>query len=536
MQRLNSAGMDFLFRIRLHSEYTQDIAIIEIDDNNVSKVGRWPWNREWHGAVTKALKVLGASQIYFDVIFSEHAPGEGDKVFEEAIKYANNVYLPFAFEGQSFDIDDTIYPIEEFSSGAKGTGSINIYPDLDGALRKVPLFFVGPEGKVYPHISLKVAMDYLGAHIERVESNKLILSGPKGEVVIPLVDGNKMYINWLGKWVDTFHHYSFLDILTAYKNVLDKKPPGIYIKPLEGSICLIAVTAIGLYDIRTTPMEAEYPGVGTLATTMSNIIDKNFIVPLPFWVNWILIYLLGLIPFMFITGEKSLREILGVLLVGVAYVYFVVELFKNNYLVGLSLPLLSLSASYMGVATFHFVRVSVERQQFFKLAVTDGLTDLSNIRNFMTIINTEYQMAREQADKRFCVIMTDVDHFKHFNDTYGHKVGDLVLKGVAKALRDSVRASDLVARYGGEEIIILLRSSTIENAMVVAEKARNAVETCVVKDEDGKQYNVTISLGVAEYRSPDEPVDSIIKRADAGLYKAKEAGRNRVETVEEKPA
>ena len=126
--------------------------------------------------------------------------------------------------------------------------------------------------------------------------------------------------------------------------------------------------------------------------------------------------------------------------------------------------------------------------------------------------------------------MSDVDHFKHFNDTYGHQVGDLVLREVAEGLKACVRSSDVVARYGGEEMIVLLRGASLENGLVVAEKLRKSVEGRVVKDENNT-YQVTVSLGVATFRAADTE-ESVIKRADAGLYKAKNAGRNQVATEE----
>ena len=146
------------------------------------------------------------------------------------------------------------------------------------------------------------------------------------------------------------------------------------------------------------------------------------------------------------------------------------------------------------------------------------------------ILKAECIMAKTEANKRFCVVMSDVDHFKHFNDTYGHQVGDVVLKEVANALRESIRSSDVVARYGGEEMIVLLRGASLENGLVVAEKLRKSVEEHSVKDKDNT-HKVTISLGVASFKSKDTE-ETVIKRADDGLYKAKEEGRNRTYTIE----
>jgi diguanylate cyclase (GGDEF)-like protein len=531
-KRMEAAGSDFLFRLRGFSSFNPHIVMIEITDKDLEDAGRWPWTREWHAAVTKVLSDLGARQIYFDIIFSEPSETpEEDIAFSQAIAYAGNVYLPFAFQDRRTSSDFALYPTEILAENIKGSGSINIYPELDGAIRKIPLFF-REKGLLFPHIALRIAMDFNNMKITGIKKNRLVLASGDREITIPFVEGNMTPINWLGKWTETFTHYSYLDILIAYKAIREGKTPKIDTASIRDSICLIGVTAIGLYDIRPTPIEAEYPGVGAIATVISTILDDKLITPAPLALNLILIYILGLTPFLFISGEKSLREILAVAFVGVLFFFVVVTLFRRNYQINYVLPLVSLVSSYFSVATFHFVRVSIERQKFFHLAVTDGLTGLSNIRYFMMILNAEFMLAkREPEDRKFCVIMTDIDHFKKFNDTYGHAVGDLVLKETANVLRTSVRASDLVARYGGEEMIILLRATGIKNAMIVAEKVRKNVEDHEVKD-DRNVYNVTISLGVSQLIPEDDNVETLIKRADSGLYKAKESGRNKVETLE----
>ena len=534
LQRLESAGTDFLFRLRGASPSNANIVIVEVDDSNISEVGRWPWKREWHAALTKALKDLGARQVYFDIIFSEpSSPDIDDQVFAASIGATGNVYLPFAFQDRPASMNNALFPIEALKKNAVGTGSINIYPDIDGAIRYMPLFFI-EGGKAHPHVSLQIAMDSMDMKIAWAEPGKLVLSNESEKVEIPIVKDNSFLINWYGKWKNTFTHYSYIDILVSYKELLAGKKPDIDLSPIRGSICLVGVTAIGLYDIRPTPLEPEYPGIGAIATTIGNILDRNFVTTAPPWLNYIFIYILGLTPFLFISGEKSLREILSVVLVGVFYFFVVVYLFQfKNFLINFTLPLLSLVVSYSTVATFHFVRVSVERQQYFQMAVTDGLTGLSNIRYFMMLLNAEFLIAqREPEDRVFCVIMTDIDHFKQFNDTYGHAVGDFVLKEVAASLKESTRSSDLVARYGGEEMIILLRATSIKNALIAAEKVRKNLDERKIRDDKNK-YHVTISLGVSMFQPESDTVEMIVKRADTALYKAKEGGRNRVETLED---
>ncbi len=525
LKRLELASLDFSFFLRGPVSYNPRIIIIEITDSDIAKIGRWPWKRSWLAALTKTLSDLGAKYTYFDIILSEASTEEDDALLQEALKVTKNVYLPFVFQESSFEIKNAILPLERFSSYLKGTGAVNIYPDIDGTIRRIPLVFLEKE-KTYPHIALKIAMDYLGLSPEEIKNRSLPLSDSHKRIEIPLVEDNKMLINWSGRWSDTFKHYRFLDVLAGYQDLIENKKPVINLNDFKDSICLVAVTAIGLYDIKPVPLQPEYPGIGTIATTLSNILDKRLLYISPVWVNILILYLLALMPALLIFGEKPLRETFYVILVGCIYFITNFLLFKMGVVVNLFSPILGLFASYFTVETYNFVRVSVERKNFFKMSVTDGLTGLHNISYFKLLLEIEIGLTKFDPGKKFAIIMCDIDHFKNFNDTYGHQVGDLVLKEVAGTLNNSVRSSDIVARYGGEEMIILLRGGSLNSALSIAEKIKNNVENRVIRDHD-KIYKVTISLGVSDFKIGDT-LEKVIKRADEGLYKAKESGRNRV--------
>ncbi len=529
LEHLRLASLDLLFKLRGPLPSSNKIIIIELDEDCIFKVGRWPWKRTWHAALTRAVKELGARALYFDILFSEDASEEEDDVFSAAIEEAKNVYLPFAFPERTTDIENALFPIEKFSSYARGLGSFNSYPDADGSLRSLPMVF--PSGDdVYFHVALKLAMDYDGLRFIEVRDDNLILFDTKNEIKIPVIDGQKMLINWLDRWKYTFKHYSYLDVLSAYQDISEGRKPFINTDPFQDSICLVGATAIGLYDIAAIPIEPEYPAIGAIATAVNNILDRQFVARVSDWRYWSLIFILALIPSLLISGEKVTRETLFTALIAVLFIVVDLCLFKRQLWLDPSLPLLSLLSSHIAVSTYNFIRISAERKSFFNLAVTDGLTQLFNIRYFTIILKTECMIAKSEVRKQFCVVMTDIDHFKHFNDTYGHRIGDLVLKSVSDVLKDSVRLSDVVARYGGEEMIILLRGADLRGGLNVAEELRNKVES--KKVTDGRNtYKVTISAGVANFK-PNDNEETIIQRADKGLYKAKNSGRNRVETVE----
>lgn len=143
-----------------------------------------------------------------------------------------------------------------------------------------------------------------------------------------------------------------------------------------------------------------------------------------------------------------------------------------------------------------------------------------------------------KGGKPYSLLVADVDHFKNFNDSYGHLLGDEVLKRVVQTMYQQVKGGDYVARYGGEEFMILLPDTALKGARTVAEAIRCAVEQIVLVRRSTKERlsHVTISLGVGEYH-PGEDTDSLIERVDSALYKAKREGRNRVATAEKfKPA
>ena len=162
-----------------------------------------------------------------------------------------------------------------------------------------------------------------------------------------------------------------------------------------------------------------------------------------------------------------------------------------------------------------------------KEATTDSLTEISNRKAFDARLQ-ECVKEAESKQEPLVLMMLDIDHFKKFNDTYGHPTGDQVLKLVARTLVGNIKGQDMAARYGGEEFSVILPGTTLESGMIVAEKLRASIEAReIVNRATGKNLGaITISIGVAQHKA-DEEVLTFIERADAALYEAKNAGRNR---------
>ena len=174
-----------------------------------------------------------------------------------------------------------------------------------------------------------------------------------------------------------------------------------------------------------------------------------------------------------------------------------------------------------------------KNKELHELSITDSLTGLYNRKHLMETLDNE--VARSKRHKHdFAVLVIDIDHFKEYNDTYGHLAGDEVLSRLASVFKKSVRSCDYVARYGGEEFILVLPEIGPEDGVKAAERIRKKV----VKENfagDGEPREVTVSVGVASYPKDGDDPQAIIRHADAALYKSKESGRNQVVLAGETP-
>ena len=170
--------------------------------------------------------------------------------------------------------------------------------------------------------------------------------------------------------------------------------------------------------------------------------------------------------------------------------------------------------------------ITIYNARLYHLAITDGLTQLKIHRYFQQRLEEEIVRA-DKFNHPLSVIISDIDHFKTFNDTYGHQQGDIVLMETAKLFRLNIREVDIAARYGGEEFAIILPETDTEEAATIAQGVRKAIEAHEYPSKQGK-LKVTISLGVATYPKHGAEKQALIEAADKALYRAKDSGRNAV--------
>lgn len=160
------------------------------------------------------------------------------------------------------------------------------------------------------------------------------------------------------------------------------------------------------------------------------------------------------------------------------------------------------------------------------MAHNDFLTGLSNRHSFFEEMNQYYKMAKEKSES-FALAMVDVDNFKNINDSLGHDVGDMVLVELAKVLKNNLKGSDIVARFGGEEFCIVLKNIEQKKALEYFIKLKESIAAMAIRTKETKAFNVTVSIGVAF--NDASSLDEILKQADTALYHAKKNGKNRVE-------
>ena len=533
--RMEQLTLDQRFKVRGRQFTYSKLILVEVAEDSIQAVGRWPWDREWHATIVKALKDFGVRTIAFDVLFSEPANPQTDTLFARMIENANNVFLPVAFNETEGEIGySLVRSIPEISQGVRGEGHITITPDSDGILRRIKLR-IQHEERYYFQLGFLMALEFFGVDPKDVRfyPTKVEVPIPDNPVLeIPLTDEGDFILNWAGKWKESFRHVSFIDVIVSYTQWLKNEPTRIPVEPFEDALCIIGVSATGLFDIRATPVEPAYPAMGVNATVLNSIIEKKFQIPLSDKANIGILWGMSALIFLIMQGTGYLRTMILILVLAASYVAASFGLFiYGSIITTIVYPLVLIFSSYIALTAYHQIVITIEKNRLMRLATTDPLTGLFNIGHFKRLLQAELLSTQLRTKKDLCLVMADGDKFKNINDSYGHPAGDAVLRGLAEVLRNTCRALDVAARYGGEEFIIMLPGATLEAAIKVAEKMREGIarERFLVHHA-APEKQVTASFGVVAHK-PGEDMDTFLKRVDEALYLAKDSGRNCVCTI-----
>jgi diguanylate cyclase len=265
------------------------------------------------------------------------------------------------------------------------------------------------------------------------------------------------------------------------------------------------------------------------------ILHTLFVVPIVGWHAGFQYYLFGAIPFSLFNNNFDSRAIILVS-IGLCITFLTLDIITHDapHNLALSASLMRIiddiniviSFTAVGLISYYFrlASISLERE-LAKLANTDSLTGLYNRRRMQEILE-EQKTFSSRSGSDFTLIFVDIDHFKKFNDTYGHCCGDYILCEVASFMRNQLRQGDALARWGGEEFLIMLPNTDIKGARTIAEKIRKEIagKRFHLADQD---FSVTMTFGLSQHED-NASIDDSLKRADDALYKGKEAGRNLV--------
>lgn len=542
LQSMENRTFDIRQNLIVNSEtriHNKDIVILAIDDASyeyiVDHYGEWPLRRDLYAKIVDYIEAQNPKSIAFDLMFvkSMKSDAKSDQALIDVFKKYDNVFTAMNLDNQPQDLRmPQVLPdklsvnnkniqkpnIMEYSNcrvilqgiidATKNIGMINVSRSNDGVLRRMPVF-LKYQDKLYPQLGFLVGSHYLGGN----DINSLIENDGNGEGVI---------LNWYGK-AGTFENIPLYKLLKSIEN--NEK----FDYDFHNKIVYIGATASSLFDIKTVPVDKVYPGVEVQATYVNNIIDKSYIIRVPLWLNIVFGIILSILTVLFVMKIVSMPLAFCLsLTVYTFYIALTYLLMKyGNLWVDIIIPLaISLTVFIVAVITKYLIK-SRDFDRQYKLATTDGLTDLYNHRYFQEQMQMFCQNSK-RYDTVFSLIILDIDYFKKFNDNFGHQSGDAVLRQVAQLLKKNVRSADIVCRYGGEEMSIILPNTKAPEAENTATKLCNIIAQHQFNLSHNRQSNVTVSLGVSTYGIDGIEPSILIEAADKRLYNAKNNGRNRV--------
>ncbi len=541
-----------------YKKANKNIVIVAIDDASyeyiLEKYGEWPLPRDIYARIIDYIEAQHPKSIAFDLMFVKSLrskPG-ADKALADAFKKYDNIYAAMNFDNQSVDvrkpvelpqklsINLTNYSQEidfdalsflncrsilpEIIANTSNIGIINVSRADDGILRKMPIF-VKYQGEFYPQLAFRLGMGLIRQEegynpqeyiIDR--SSNLLLNNRK---VYIDKDGG-VILNWYGP-TGTYLQIPLYRLIDAIES--GQK----FSYNFSNKIVYFGTTASSLFDIKTIPVSKIYPGVEVQATYVNNLLDNSFITkvakPVTVTLGIILAVIIGYLVINIDSAAIVTLSFVSVYSLYILFAYFIMK--YHNLWIGIVYPLMLGLIVFVSAFVVKYIIKSRDFEQQYLLATTDGLTELYNHRYFQEQMKILVEQSK-RYDIPFSLIIIDIDYFKKFNDTFGHQAGDAVLRQVAQLLKQSVRSTDIVCRYGGEEMSILLPNTSKEVSITTAEKICKRVAAKRFKLNNYQESNVTISLGVSSYPEDGETPASIIDAADKRLYQSKHNGRNQV--------
>ncbi len=523
MQSFYLRTLDWGYQIKYQQDEKRDsldpFTLIAIDEGSMNALKmRWPWPRSVIADVVDRLSTASPKVIALDLVFGgESQNPQEDQLLVEAFQRAGNVVITLVIP----ETRQELGPPGIISQSASGMGHVNTYRDLDGVIRRfTPFIFATPSHERHHAMSVVVTAKAMGISPEqilvydkRTQQISVNLFGSERVPQAPLYENRYLY---------PARYYTTQDIRTVpVQQILQGQ---FEESAIHDKIVFVGATGEFWHDIHPTPV-GYIPGVLIQILATLSFLKTGFMTFAPSWFNWILVILLGVLMSGISLRAPLLRSSLVfvflVLLVNVLYLYCFIKDFIWD---GLGCTL-TLMASFGMPHVLKYTMTLLENTRLQREVVRDGLTQLFTYKYF--VLKLKQELRKTIANKEnLAIAILDLDHFKNINDTYGHEMGNEVLKGVAETLRRYSKRTDTIARYGGEEFAIIMPNTPFAGAAKHLQDLIERIRSLEFKNGE-KVIKVTTSIGFVTTKDyTTEDVSSWIQAADQALYRAKGEGRN----------
>ncbi|WP_456417740.1 CHASE2 domain-containing protein [Thiolapillus sp.] len=508
--RVADAGVSLL-----PQEAPQDIVIVAVDEKSLRKFGRWPWSRQIHAQLLNRLKLAGAGLVAFDVLFAEASKTDsiGDQLFAAAIARYGKVILAMGSEEDPGDGKvSEVLPLPAFADATAGIGHTDMAIDKDGVVRGTYLF-AGAGVARWPGLAL-AALD-LSARPRAAEWLGERFSDQGAFLGTRWVRDHRVLFPYAGR-DGAFPVFSLADVVEGK----------IGAEVLQGKTVFVGVTAAAIRRVFTTPGAEAMSGVEIHANIFNALKNDAVVLHAQGWFR-----LAGLIIL-------SLAAVL-VLVYGRFNSVFYRLCLAMAVSGGLSLLVLMITGLLLPVVPVWTALVvtgvlggSMRIGGLRKNSSRDALTGLCNRSAFETHFGNMWRL-NERRKRLLFLLLVDLDHFKRFNDMFGHLQGDEALKALASYLDGKTRhAGDRVCRVGGEEFAVLLdlEEPDLQQVEAFAQEIVDGVQDLEIRYRDGDRIrHLTVSVGCAGMvPGPCHTREELFDMANRALFQAKNAGRNRV--------
>jgi len=531
LSSVDLSGRDFFFRLRHSIEKipaeTQDIVLIAIDDVSTQRTKqKWPFPRSIFGEAIRRINTLEPKVIGFDFVFQgeDQTPGS-DEILRQAMSESGNVVLASYMNNEG----EVITADPQLQAAAYRSSLVNKIKDRDGIIRRAPLYFELPD-QTRINWSWESDIYFKSVGIEHPElsrsSKQISIKAAQKSIQIPSA-GDAMDINYRASDRD-------FTVIPFWKIMEGEIRP----EQIKNKIILIGLTALAFHDFHETPLKTM-SGLALNANTILTLIRQDFLIRIPLYFNWILVFLSVWLTLR-VTERYSIFKSFATIVTS-CFIYLLASfsllvsgvIWDLTFLVAVTLFVFFFAVIYKQFQT------AIENIKLREESVRDPLTGFYTRRFLEVHLNLDIKKVLSSGRKSFgeinevAVVMIDLDNFKLVNDSFGHPEGDRVLKVLGQSIRSSVRKDELVCRFGGDEFCVILPGTSLENAVKFAEKLRllvaNNPDLSYTTKSGVKSFRVTGSFGVASVRGMKAmSADNLMKAADRALYRAKTGGRNQV--------